>query len=272
MPLKEIIEQTKGLPATVGSIEEELRELGVQEGMSLLVHSSLSRIGWVNGGAQAVILGLMRAVGDAGTLIMPAHTSGYSDPAEWGNPPIPKEWWAHVRETMPAYDPALTPCDWMGMIAETFRKADGVRRSAHPHHSFAAWGSVRDRVVDGHRLEFSLGEGSPLARVYDAAGWVLLLGVGHDSNTSLHLSEHRANYASKRVKQAGAPVMQDGARVWAEFAQLEYETDDFPVVGEAFAKQSSLVRQGRVGQADALLMPQRELVDFGVTWMEANRK
>lgn len=86
----------------------------------------------------------------------------------------------------------------MGVIPDTFRKQRGVMRSSHPQVSFAAWGANAGDIVTGHDLDNGLGEHSPLARIYDRHGWVLLLGVGHERNTSLHLSEHRASYPGKK--------------------------------------------------------------------------
>ncbi|WP_258316933.1 AAC(3) family N-acetyltransferase, partial [Escherichia coli] len=63
------------LPVTVASLIEDFRNLGVQPGMTLLVHTSMRSIGWVSGGPVAVVLALEEALGPEGTLVMPAHTS-----------------------------------------------------------------------------------------------------------------------------------------------------------------------------------------------------
>jgi aminoglycoside 3-N-acetyltransferase len=258
-------------PRTVTTLRTDLAALGVQAGMTLLVHSSLSALGWVAGGAEAVLLALADTLGPEGTLVLPAFSSGNSDPRHWQAPPIPEEWWPSVRDEMPPFDERRTPTRGVGAIPECFRSWPGVRRSSHPATSFCALGAAADEITRGHSLDEALGEGSPLARIYERGGHVLLLGVGHGNNTSLHLSEYRAKWSSKRYIEQGGAVYVDGARAWIAYLDIALCDDDFERIGADFEETGGGARIGRVGSAESRLMPQRSLVDFGVAWMERHR-
>jgi aminoglycoside 3-N-acetyltransferase len=267
------VEEVQGNLITVETLAAEFRRLGVQEGMTLLVHSSFKSLGqWVAGGPVAVILALEEVLGADGTLVMPTQSSDLTDPADWSNPPVPEAWWQTIREQMPAYDPDLTPLRGMGVIPDTFRKQQGVTRSSHPAKSFAAWGKHRDIIIGGHELEFAFGEQSPLARIYELNGSVLLLGVDSLNNTSLHLAEYRAGYAGKQEVIAGAPMLVNGVREWVQFRDLNWDSEDFAELGEEFARETGLIARGNIAASAAQLMPQRELVDYAVKWLERKRK
>lgn len=262
-----IISMTKK-PNTVHTIYEDLVKLGVNNGDILLVHSSLSSLGWVCGGAQAVITALLNAVGKDGTLIMPTHSGDWSDPAEWTNPPVPKDWLQIIYDNMPAFDIKTTPTLGMGRIAELFRTFPNTIRSNHPQVSFCANGKFARDITAHHPLTPQLGMKSPLGNMYKIKAKVLLLGVDYDCCTSFHLAESLID--EMPIKKTGTAVLENGKTCWKWFNDYEYDPDDFTLIGKEF-EQNYNVQKGKVGNGDCKLFEMRPGVDFAKKWLIAHR-
>lgn len=262
-----VISKTKE-PVTINSISRDLINLGVNQGDILIVHSSLSNIGWVCGGAQSVILALMDVLGDEGTLVMPAQSGDWSDPAEWGNPPVPKEWIPIIYENMPAFDPDITPSRGMGKIAELFRTFPGTKRSNHPQVSFCANGKYAKEILEKHDLTPQFGTNSPLGKLYEKGAKVLLLGVGYDNCTSFHLAETMVDNMPK--KRMGTAMIENGQRVWKWFEDYIYDSDDFDKIGQEF-EENHKVQKGYVGNAMCKLFNVKDAINFAKDWLRKNR-
>jgi len=169
-------------------IAEGLARAGMRPGDTVLVHSSLSRFGYVDGGADAVIDALLQTLGPDGTLLMSAITTDTQmvvrciKAADMSTPLEP-----------PPLD-VLNTKTWAGTIPETFRKRPGVVRSLHPTHSVTAFGPRANEMLDNHQnAPGPCGKDTPFMRLADTdRGFILLLGVNHESNTTLHGVEELA--------------------------------------------------------------------------------
>ena len=257
-------------PVTKQDIISAVRNVGLKEGSTVMVHTSLSRIGYVCGGAQTVIEALIEVVGHEGTLMMPTQSWKNLDPGDgvhWGTE---EEYWDIIRENWPAYDKRITPTNTMGAVPEMFRSWPGTVRSDHPARSVAAWGKYAEYLVEDHDLSNVFGEGSPVGKLYELNGEVLLIGAGYDKNTSLHLADVRADYPGKHNCIEHSAIMEDGRRVWKEYATLFVDGEDFEQIGEAF-EQNNTVNKTMIGNAELRLMSQKRLVDFAVDWIEKYR-
>ncbi|MGB4660438.1 MAG: AAC(3) family N-acetyltransferase [Mobilitalea sp.] len=263
----DVIKNTKS-PYTQKLLIEDIQKMGVKEGETILVHSSMSRIGWVCGEERTVIEALQGSVSAAGTICMPAHSGGNSDPADWCNPPVPKDWYETIYENMPAFDLSITPTRGIGRIAEAFRIYPGTIRSNHPHTSFCANGKQAKEITEGHVLSPQFGKDSPLGKLYELNAKVLLLGVEYDSCTSFHMGEVFSGKTA--IVKMGAATKENGRREWIWFEDYDYDNEDFKKIGEAFEAEKEIVH-GKIGNAECRLFDIKDAVDFAVKWMRENR-
>ena len=223
----------------------QLHELGVEPGAVLLVHTSFRAVRPVEGGPAGLISALRAAVGPAGTLVMPSW--GADDDAPFA----------------PASSPAAAD---LGIVAETFRQLPGVRRSEH-QHAFAAAGPHADRILaDPLPLPPHIPE-SPVGRVHELDGQVLLLGVGHDADTTLHLAELIAGVPYRLEKHC--TVLRDGAPVRIDYRENDHCCERF-ALADGWLRARGLQREGRVGHAEARLARAREIVATAVEHLRAD--
>jgi len=258
-------------PNTITSLKRDFEALGVKPGAIIIVHSSLSKIGWTVGGPVAVIRALMQTLTPEGTLVMPTFSSGNSEPSKWENPPVPESWWDSIRKEMPPFEPKITPTRGMGTIVETFRTWPHVLRSNHPMSSSAAWGKNAKFITENHELMRHLGEGSPISRLYELDGQILLIGVSHENNSSIHLAEYRSDFPGKRYNKMGCAMLINNQRKWVEWEELDLNSDDFGQLGKDFESKINY-KPRKIGMAESRLISLRAIVDFGVEWLKKNRK
>lgn len=252
------------------SLGADLSGLGVQPGETLLLHASLRSLGWVVGGATAVVQAILDVIGASGTLVVPAQTPNNRDPSTWDDPAIPQELWSTIRDNLPAFDPALTPSEGMGRIAEQVRTWPGARRSDHPQTSFAGTGLRARELLAQHPLESPLGEDSPLARLEAVEAKVLLLGVGMEKATCFHLAEYRIPGAPPRINYCA--VQGPSGRQWIEYAGIRLDDRDFSRLGKSFEhERPDVVACGPVGDAGCRLFPIQPAIAFAEVWMRAHR-
>ena len=169
-------------------------DLGLGKGMDVFVHSSMSSLGYLTNGAIDVIDALLETVDPAdGNILMPAHTGHLTDPANWKNPPVPEKIIKLIRSSMLPFNPNMTPVRNRGIIANTFLTYPSVARSMHPLNSVSAIGSRSSYYTEKHSFHEPEGLESPIGRLYRNDGYCLLIGVGLESCTAIHLAEYIAN-------------------------------------------------------------------------------
>lgn len=256
-------------PITQDQLIEQFAACGVSKGQTISVHTSLSKLGWVVGGPETVIRALLKLLGPTGNIMMPGQTWKNLDPSKGVHWEQPEEWWPLIRENWPAYDKEVTPVIGMGAVAEMFRTWPGTVRSDHPARSFCARGPQAEYLVENHDLENIFGKDSPLDKLYKLDGHILLIGVGHEKNTSLHLAETRADFTKSFVEENSA-VIKNGKREWISYTTLDVDDEDFIKLGDDYERDMNVPRH-KVGMAEVRFMKQREVVDYATDWFSNHR-
>jgi aminoglycoside N3'-acetyltransferase len=229
---------------SIDRVRQHLRDLGVQPSCVLLVHAAFSKVRPVEGGPQGLILALADVIGPDGTLVMPSM----SDDDD------------HV------FDPTATACRSMGIVADTFWRLPGVLRSDSPH-AFAAQGPAAADITAPHSVDFPHGPDSPVGRVHHLDGLLLLLGVGHDGNTTVHLGEALAGVRYRSRKDV--TVLRDGAPTVHPYREIDHCCQRFSLVDD-WLDDARMQRRGTVGHAAARLMRSRAVVDVVTAQVRAN--
>lgn len=201
----------------------QLGALGVQPGGVLLVHAALSKVNPVEGGPYGLIEALLGAIGAEGTLVMPSMADDDDIP----------------------FDRCRTPCRAVGVIADRFWRMPGVLRSDSPH-AFAANGPYAPQITLPHPVDVPHGLNSPPGRVYELGGQVLLLGVEHDADTTVHVAEHLAGVRYRLPKHA--TVMENGRPRRYEYGETDHCCERFGLLDEWLGQRQ---RRGIVGRAEA---------------------
>lgn len=224
---------------SIQSVIAQLHDIGVEHGDVLLVHASFRAVRPIVGGPAGLIEALSEAIGPQGTLVMPSWTGDDDRPFD------------------PKADPANPD---LGVVPDIFWRLPGVLRSDHPF-AYAARGPIAHRILaDGLPLPPMCPE-SPAGRVLECDGRILLLGVDHDANSSLHLCELLADVPYRTPKHI--TVLRDGRPQRIDYAENDHCCQRFNEAGD-WLKERGLQRAGPVGDAPSKLMRSRDLVDIVV--------
>jgi len=221
-------------PVSISELTDQIRKLGVTAGGVLVVHTSFSKVGPVEDGPVGLIRALQAALGPKGTLVMPSMTDDDD----------------HL------FDARRTHCLGMGVVADMFWRMPNVLRSDSPH-AFAAVGPEAHRITADHPIDVPHGLNSPVGRVYDLDGQVLLLGVGHDANTTIHLAEALAGVRYRRQKSV--TIVEGGKLTRHCYGEIDHCCENFNLVDQ-WLDADGRQRRGRVGHGESRLARARDVI------------
>ena len=225
---------------TKQDLKRQLREAGLRNTDTILIHSSMKAIGRVEGGADTVLDAWMEYF-EQGRLLLPTHT------------------WAQMNEEHSVYDPASEE-SCVGLLTNLFRKRPGVVRSLHPTHSMAAYGRDAAAYVAGEEnCKTPCTPGGCYDRLRQSDGKILLVGVGHERNTFIHSVEEVLNVPNRLTDRPVLyrVVMPDGSRK-PVYMRRHYNvmqphiSEDFVKLEQAFY-DTGVAEKVKFGDADCIL-------------------
>jgi aminoglycoside 3-N-acetyltransferase len=235
-------------PLTRKEIVEDLKRLGLERGAAVEVHSSLSSLGYVEGGAPAVISALMEVVGEEGALVMSAYLV---------TPPLPlteEERSKGITAKVRKFDENANCRTGMGIIVDTFCKWP----KTHPgkgSNRVCAWGQNAELHSQGYEYLLSMG------------GWVLLMGVDIHRCSCMHTAEDKVKLPEDLLRHFELPE-----EIQRQYPKtdwyVEYNDPHKPLPEDAWGKvqmeaeRRGLIKRGRIGQAECMLFKGRPVVDI----------
>jgi aminoglycoside 3-N-acetyltransferase len=275
MPADSVMRSTR--PVTGPELAEDLRALGVRPGTVLMVHTRMSAIGWVVGGAETVVAALLDALGPDGTLL--AYV-GWSD-GTGGMDRWPPEWQDAYRRARPPFDALFSESDaQMGRVPERIRTWPGAEASGSHFRRMVAIGPKAGWLTENQPWDHAFGPGSPLAKLVEADGQILMLGAPLDRLTIIHHAESLVPGPDKRLAVHQIPVRKGGEVTWREVHDHDTSTargafpyqravgdrEPFEVIGQ-LALQAGTGVTGQVGEAESRLFAAPRLAAFVMDWL-----
>lgn len=249
------------MPATRSTLRESLARLGVEPGHVVMVHAGVRAIGPVTGGAAVIVQALLDTVGPDGTV------AAYVDF---------EPFYAVTDDEIPVFDKRIaTAARDHGILHEVLRTWPGAIRSDHPDAGVVAIGRLAEWITSEHPFQYGYGEGSPFDRMMQAHVQVLMLGAPLETITLLHCAEHRARLPGKRIVTYRRLMPRDPDPIWVTFEEFDTTRpvqDGLPE--DVFTRiATDYLASGRgasapFGEAAAFRFDGRDLVDFGVAWLE----
>ena len=226
--------------------------------MPVMLHSSMSGLGYVVNGPFDVIDSISDCIGEDGTLVLPTHTGQLTDPADWKKPAILPDDLKKVRDHMRPFDVQFSLPRNRGLLPQAFLMYPKIFRSNHPLNSIAAKGQHAEDLASDHPLHASEGIDSPMGQLYSLNSSILLLGVGLESCTGFHLAEFLTDVPYLKDNTVSVLVDDGNGR---RFEKLER----YPTISQHFNKLLPGIREANGLSEITINNCQAMLIDFRIS-------
>jgi len=233
---------------TFEQLVEGFRDLGVEEGDTLLVHSSYKSLGEVEDGPQTVIRALETVLGTdkGGTLIMPTFNFDFNKGVPWD-----------VRKTRSK----------MGALTEVVRTDPRAKRVFHPFYSFAILGKQAE-MLGSLRYKSSYERNSIFGKLRDLDGKIMVIGLSYNNSmTFFHHIEQMEGVDYRFLKQFTGEVTDENGKTYTDTFEMLVRNIDKGVMTMvdpmgALMEQAGIVKLRKIGEAEVKLMKANEVYKF----------
>src|SRR3954470_22861258 len=250
------------MPATRSSLGADLTRIGVERGDTVMVHASLRAVGRVTGGANVLVQALLDTIGPDGTVLTYLDFEPFYEEDN--------------EVEVPVFDKRIARAARMnGLLPEVIRTWPGALRSDHPDAGMAAIGSLSTWITADHPFQYGYGDGSPLGRFLEVDGKVLSIGAPLDTITLLHYAEHKARILDKRIRRYKRLMPGPDGPYWCSFEEFDttepvhekLPSNCFELIASDYLAKGGGC-SATVGSAQSFLFNGRDLVIYGVEWLE----
>lgn len=261
--LVDLIDKTKS-PITKADFINAYKELGIKSDSCLEVHSSVSSLGYIINKEYDICDSLLETVTD-GVVIMMAHNGEFSDPSEWINPPVPKEWHQLINDKRRIFDKDLFIPERVGKVAQLFCKYKSVTKTNHPITAMSVLNNTKDKNWLNHDLD-ERKMVNPLFKLMENEGKILFIDTDFTSCTSIHLTEHLSPYSKikefpyKRLNESG--VVED---VVVITKYIDDEFDNFKLIEDRYVekyKGTEFLKVKKLGLGKLTLIEAKKLFEI----------
>lgn len=227
---------------TKENIEENLKQLEIEPTDTLMVHTSLKKVGKLENGADTVLDALCETL-RSGLLVLPGHT------------------WSTIDAQHPLFDVKKSPV-CVGVMPEVFRKRSGVFRSLHPTHSLLAYGRDAEEFTSGdEKFDTPCAPDSGYGKMEKRNGKVMMIGVNFRNCTLVHCIEE-VGHVPGRLTETMEPLKTrkaDGTIISVpQHRHHNANSDNFEKL-EPVLKQKGVLTYGKIGSADTIVCSVRDL-------------
>lgn len=260
---------------TRASLGDDLNRIGLRAGDTVMVHAAMSKVGPLLNGPDALSNAILDVVGPEGTMLVYTSWDSRHDDLMDDDGRVLPEWRDHV----PGFDRQASRAVRMnGIIAEFVRTMPGAHRSANPGASVAAVGKLAEWITADHPQDYGYGEGSPLAKLVEQGGRVLMVGAPWDTMTLVHHADHLASLPDKLVRRYEVPFAGDAGKTW-RFVE-EFDTTEPVIEGlpDDYIEQivtayvaGGAGSEGLIGLAPSLLVDAEPMLAFAIDWLEPHQ-